>query len=550
MTHTCKLCSKNRRNNMQILIELKPSFVFNKLKATDSEPPNNPMPQWNLPDAERAVGPENESSKKFWYNSDLSILQRQLLLEKLNKNIAKNVVLFIGDGMSIPTIMATRMYMGGESQQLSFEKFPYTGLTKTYCVNQQVPDSACTATAMFSGVKNNYGTLGVTSSVQYGNCTAEQMNEYHLENIFKWAQDAGKSTGIVTTTRLTHATPAAAYAISAHRNWENNAVTPEGCVDIAQQLVHSDVGKKIKVYLGGGGKQLVPTTKNYFNETGLRTDGRNLIEEWILERSKTGKSLYVDDKEKLLNVNSSEVDYLLGIFSGDHLNYNLESDHQKEPDLSDMSIAAIKILSRNKKGYLLLVEGGRIDMAHHENRARLALDETLQLHYAVENVVELTNVTDTLIITTSDHSHTMSIGGYPRRGNNILGQGDTSTEDGMPFFTINYANGKGQHIHPNGSRKDPTTMDFKKTDFKYPATVPLDMESHGGDDVAVFAVGPWAHLFTGTYEQSFIAEGIKFAMCISPGDRGNFCSRGSKYAYGSAWTIACCIFAMLLLVNT
>ncbi|KAG4077998.1 hypothetical protein HA402_002049 [Bradysia odoriphaga] len=150
------------------------------------------MPQWNLPNPERAVGPLGEASKDFWNENTLATLQRQLQLDQLNKNIAKNMIFFIGDGMSIPTLMATRMYMGGEEKKLSFEKFPYTGLAKTYCVNHQVGDSACTATALFSGVKNNYGTLGVTSSVQYGNCTAEQNGDYHLENIFKWAQDSGK----------------------------------------------------------------------------------------------------------------------------------------------------------------------------------------------------------------------------------------------------------------------------------------------------------------------------------------------------------------------
>lgn len=80
-------------------------FVFNKFEARGDEPPNNPMPQWNLPGAARAVGPSEESAKEFWYDKSLTILERQLLLDKLNRNVAKNVILFIGDGMSIPTLM-------------------------------------------------------------------------------------------------------------------------------------------------------------------------------------------------------------------------------------------------------------------------------------------------------------------------------------------------------------------------------------------------------------------------------------------------------------
>lgn len=518
-----------------------------KVNAND-EPPSNPMPQWNLPNAERAVGPSEESSKDFWYENSQEILQRQLKLDQLNKNIAKNMIFFIGDGMSTPTLMATRMYMGGEEKKLSFEKFPYTGFAKTYCVNHQVGDSACTATALFSGVKNNYGTLGVTSSVQYGNCTAEQITDYHLENIFKWAQDSGKATGIVTTTRLTHATPAAAYAKSAHRNWEHDGVTPKGCLDIAHQMVYSDVGRNIKVILGGGRNQFLPTKKKNSVKGGFRNDERNLIDEWLAQRSKTGSSVFVDDRKGLLNVNVSEVDYLLGIFNDDHLSYNLEKT-DKEPDLTEMALVAMNILSKNRDGYLLLIEAGRIDQAHHENRARIALDETKQLHQAVDYVTNQADLSDTLIVVTADHSHTMSIGGYPRRGNNILGLGDTSTEDGKPFFTLSYANGKSyySHVHPNGTRKNPKFMDFYKTDFQYPATVPLDMESHGGEDVAVFAIGPWSHLFTGTYEQNFIAEGIKYAMCISPGDKGRFCSSGSKLSPNKVFTVASLSLVMLVL---
>lgn len=125
--------------------------------------------------------------------------------KKLNKNIAKNIIFFLGDGMSVPTLAALRSYLGGEEQSYSFEKFPSVGMAKTYCVNYQVPDSATTATAYLSGVKGNIGTIGVGAKVRHGNCTESQLTSEYTTSIAKWALDAGKSAGLITTTRVTHA---------------------------------------------------------------------------------------------------------------------------------------------------------------------------------------------------------------------------------------------------------------------------------------------------------------------------------------------------------
>lgn len=142
-------------------------------------------PNWIPP-----IGPTYEKSKEHWNNLAQNLLKNNV--EKpINKNIAKNVIIFIGDGLSLPTQMAARVYLNGESTELSFEKFPYTGLAKTYCVNYQVPDSACTATAFLSGIKSNYGTLGVTARVPLRNCTAQHDETTHVNSIFKWAQDKG-----------------------------------------------------------------------------------------------------------------------------------------------------------------------------------------------------------------------------------------------------------------------------------------------------------------------------------------------------------------------
>jgi hypothetical protein len=148
-----------------------------------------------------------EGHDVYWYENSKQHIKSKL--KEPNTKKAKNVIIFVGDGLSLPTIAATRMYLGGEEQSLSFEEFPYYGLVKTYCIDRQVPDSACTATAMLSGIKNNYRGIGVTANVSSSQCNFS--DEDVAYSIVKWAQDAGKATGIVTNTRITHATPAGEF---------------------------------------------------------------------------------------------------------------------------------------------------------------------------------------------------------------------------------------------------------------------------------------------------------------------------------------------------
>lgn len=140
-----------------------------------------------------------------------------------------------------------------------------------------------------------------------------------------------------------------------------------------------------------------------------------------------------------------------GLFAQSHLHYHLEKE-AGEPSLREMTQKAIQILQKEKNGFFLFVEGGRIDMAHHEVRTRLALDETLEFAKAVQTAHEMTNERDTLIVVTADHSHTMSFSGYPARGYDILNIFGKSA-DGLPYATLSYPNGPGYHPQlKNGSR--------------------------------------------------------------------------------------------------
>ncbi|XP_069359660.1 membrane-bound alkaline phosphatase-like isoform X2 [Maniola hyperantus] len=480
--------------------------------------------------------PEEEKYGSFWRKSAHQVLNSKLK-ETLNKNKAKNGILFIGDGMSLATIMAARTFEGqmekelGEDNVLEFEKFPVSGLARTYCIDAQVPDSACTATSYLSGVKTKYGVIGLDGNVTRGSCHSQLYKQNWSPSIGQWALDKGLDVGFVTTTRVTHASPAGMYAHTSERNWESDADVPDeclslGCRDIAFQLVTSDPGRQFKVIMGGGRRELLPNvTKTLTNSTGRRIDGIDLTELWHEDKiEKNATHQYVTDRNDLFKVYNSDdlPEYLLGLFHNDHLDYHLKANNQ--PTLEEMVEVAIKMLSRSSKGYFLFVEGGRIDHAHHDSYAYLALDETVEYSKAVKKARELTNEDDTLIVVSSDHAHTMTVAGYPSRGNDILGVVDTAKgQDGKPYTTISYANGKATSIGEGGRIDVTLSSQFsnRTLDYSYPSLVPLDSETHGGEDVAVFAFGPWQHLFTSSYEQSVLPHLMAYAMCLDDNQHEN-----------------------------
>ncbi|KAB0803633.1 hypothetical protein PPYR_00603 [Photinus pyralis] len=469
-----------------------------------------------------------ETTASFWRSqANATLFER--LKKTANTNLAKNVIMFLGDGMSITTIAAARALLGqrdkkpGEETQLSFEKFPFVGLSKTYCVDRQVADSACSATAYLCGVKANEATIGVTAAVKLGYCKEMNNETNHVPSIAHLFQMKGKKTGIVTTTRITHASPAGVYAHTAHRDWEADSHMPDAknCKDIALQLIHGETGKNLNVIFGGGRAYFIPKGQSDNDQQpGVRLDSRDLIKEWK-EQKGNAKHEYVHDLPGLKGL-QHDTEYVLGLFSSDHMDYNLDRNKNVQPSLAEMTVKAIRLLSQGEKGYFLFVEGGRIDQAHHATLAHKALDETIEFQKAVQAAVDITGESETLIVVTSDHAHTMTLNGYPERGNNILGIGGKG-KDKLPYTTLSYANGPGEH--GDGKRPDLTNADLNNPNFKYPSYVPLKDETHGGEDVAIFARGPWAHLLVGVTEQNVIAHVMKYASCVGP--EGEPCGNGS-----------------------
>ena len=305
---------------------------------------------------------------------------------------AKNVILFIGDGMGISTITATRIFDGqskdmeGEENSLAFDNFENVALIKTYNTNAQVPDSAGTATAIMSGYKTNIGTINVRPGQKYEGCGSIPA----IKTLTDRSHSAGKSVGIVTTTRITHATPAAMFAHADNRNWESDNEVPReakdaGCKSIAQQMVESEA----EIIMGGG------TSK--FSENQLNTLKANYT--------------FAENKADMKNFKDGK---LRALFSKSHMSFEADRDPAEQPSLAEMTETAIKNLKSNQEGYVLMVEAGRIDHAHHGTNAFRALTDAQALNEAVKVAIEMASE-ETLIMVTADHSHVFTMAGYPVR---------------------------------------------------------------------------------------------------------------------------------------
>ncbi|REL31552.1 alkaline phosphatase [Thalassotalea euphylliae] len=496
-------------------------------------------------------GAADVTSTNTWFTQAkrrVEIAQNRAEAIEIAKGQAKNVILFVGDGLGISTITAARIMAGqqaglaGEEYELSFDKFPYSGFVKTYNVDAQTPDSAGTMTAMMSGVKTDVGVIGVAEGISRSDCASVAGQE--LVTALEMAEIVGKSTGVISTARITHATPAATYAKSADRNWEDVSDMPAdavaaGCEDIASQLVNFESNLEarfagldvdgIEVMFGGGRRHFLPkdaafnTGDAVSSVEGDRTDGRDLTAEW---QAKYSAGQYVIDQAGFDAINPATTERVFGLFNESHMLYeaNRSEDALGEPSLTEMTAKAIDVLDNNDEGFFLMVESGRIDHGHHAGSAYNALTDTIEFAKAVDAAVKATNPEDTLIIVTADHSHVFTIAGYPKRGNPILGkvvsvgnEEPSLAADGLPYTTVGYTNGRGFKDLGNetdadvaysmevvNDRQDLTTVNTESSGFHQEALIPLSSETHAGEDVGVYAMGPGAHLVTGTNEQSLI----------------------------------------------
>jgi alkaline phosphatase len=468
---------------------------------------------------------------------------------------AKNVILFVGDGMGLSTVTAARILAGqqagglGEEHWLSFERLPYTALSRTYNTNQQVPESSGTMSALITGVKTRAGSLSVDETVAAGDFAA--VAEHRVATLIEEAEDRGLATGVVTNTTLTHATPAACYAHAPSRDWEHDAVLSEaaraaGFPDLARQLVEFAHGDGIDVAFGGGRAHFLGANApdpEELGKTGVRFDERDLIAEWQTRRPRGAFVWNLAQFRAPLPENANQV---LGLFDASHMEYEIDraQDTAGEPSLTEMTEKAIQLLSKNPRGFVLMVEGGKIDHAHHANNAHRALTETIEFSRAVQRALDLTNAEDTLIVVTADHSQPLVFAGYATRGNPILGKLVVNGPDGAPLAapaldafgrpitTLSYPMGPGNvaasnqqpagpkkfpHLYPvyqggDVARPDLANVDTAAPNYLQEAHAPAEAGAHAGEDVAIYAGGPGSELFTGVREQNYVYHAIVEAL--------------------------------------
>jgi len=331
----------------------------------------------------------------------------------------KNIILFIGDGMGLEHVRAAGMYLNGNPGTLIFESFPHQGTVTTYPANGSVTDSAAAATALATGKKVNNGTISM----------AIPGDGSELTTILEYYSSLGKSTGLVTTTFIAHATPAAFAAHEPNRSNYNQIA-----LDYFTQT-------RPTLLLGGGGFGVSPELARANSYTVVTTKQE-------LEALEPGANLKV---------------------SGQFGNGNLPFENSYPanlPTLPEMTRAALSILTKNSKGFFLMIEGGRIDHASHSNDIVNTVKETVNFHEAVSYAYEWARLrTDTFIVVTADHE----TGGLKILKNNGKGNFPTVT-----WGTAGHT-GKNVGIYVYGDRGTDIEGVIDNTDIYSLLFIPAEM---------------------------------------------------------------------------
>ncbi len=441
---------------------------------------------------------------------------------------ARNIIFFLGDGMGPSTITAARIYKYGEDGSLTMDTLERTARIKTYSHDAQTTDSAPSMAAYMTGVKMNNevismspetvatnpgrdanGNLGINNCAATGNGTA-------AVTILELAKAKGKAVGTITTTELTHATPATAWSHICNRNAQ---------YAIAAQLVPGGAGFNaalldgVDVLMGGGRNHFTPYAAGT-NTTG-RADGRNLLTELA------AKGYTVAASKAEMNAAAAGKKFI-GLYSSrSHLEYELDrtatpplGEGANQPSLAEMTVKSMDLLSQNANGYFLMVEGGRIDHALHGTNAKRALTDTIAFDDAIKAALAKAKLTDptlanTLIVVTADHDHTLAINGYGKRGNPILDINRAYTDnqpnrdaDGNTYTTLVFGNGPNRPALR--TNLDSTTV--LADNYLQEAGVRLSSETHGGGDVKLFATGAGAKTFKGTLDNTRVFGLLKTAF--------------------------------------
>jgi alkaline phosphatase len=459
---------------------------------------------------------------------------------------AKNIIFFLGDGMGPTVVTAARIYKYGEKGQLEFQKqLDRTARIKTFSNDAQTTDSAPSMASYMTGVKSNNEVISMTANtiasgankpgldangnLGINNCPTTG-NGTPVQTILELAKANGKATGSITTTELTHATPAATFAHICNRNAQYSIaaqLVPNGAGYNSALTKGTDLG--VDVLMGGGLNHFTP----YNSVTNLkgRADGRDLTAELALAAN--GGYTVATTKAQMVAAPNASTNKFIGLYSTtSHLEYELDRKANvaaatgpgaTQPSLSEMTVKSIQLLSKNPNGFFLMVEGGRIDHALHNTNAKRALEDTIAFDNAISAAIAEVKATDptlanTLIVVTADHDHTMTINGYGKIGNPILDinrsytNGAESTDvNGVNYTTLVFGNGPNRL---NTARSNLTTATVTDDNYLQEAGVRTGAgsETHGGGDVMLFATGAGAQSFKGTIDNTQVFTLLKSAF--------------------------------------
>lgn len=376
-----------------------------------------------------------------------------------NNGKAKNVIFMVPDGFSTSYATNYRWYKGEETL---FDSM-LVGMQKTYSANSKVTDSAAAGTALATGVKTNNGMISTSPDGK------------ELKTVLEAAEEKGKSSGLVATSTITHATPAVFASHVASRSNEG---------DIAPQLIENDVD-----VLLGGGKQHFP--------------------EKLLNEAKSSGYAIVSNSEELKKAENATK--LIGLFADGGMAPELDREETNQPSLADMTEAAIDVLEKDKDGFFLMVEGSQIDWAGHDNDAAWAMKDTEAFEEALAVALEFAKKDGhTLVVVTGDHdTGGMSVGGYGQGDAKLdILHGVTATGDFMEGklnkdrsnvkeIVKQYANIDLNDTEANKIKSAESPSMAINEVISQRALVGWTSTAHTGTDIPVYAYGPGAGLFSG-----------------------------------------------------
>jgi len=281
---------------------------------------------------------------------------------------AKNVILFLADGTGIPTLNAASIHAYGEPQKLFLYQLPHIALSECSAADNWVNDSAAGMTAIVTGTRTDNGVISQGPEAVRG-----EVDGPVLKTILEYAEERGLSTGVVSNSPMADATPAACYAHSNDRGKTG---------EIFAQILKPPYGDGVDVVIGPGRDAIVEGTEalSVDLEAGLRSAGYTFV-----------------DSEEAMELASQSASRLVALYGGD-----------QAYDLAVSAAKALEILSRNPKGYFLMIESN-----NHSTDVKATLDNAVKMDRIIRSTVEKVAGTDTLVLVTADHSYGLRLPNGP-----------------------------------------------------------------------------------------------------------------------------------------